>query len=353
MATVKTPREPRSTRTRTRANDGEPKRTKIPAATATTEPVRTTTSVDAFDTPRTRQVELNPEVSASTQRATWQRVFAAGRAIVADNKIPVLVVDHRLTGLDDRPILKKGLAALAQLAGITELRDVDAALKNGTLKSLPGYTAEASDHWRSQHPALVAAYPNDLGQRGTRLNLGFMSHSPREANATAGLKELVATWTLETSGKGRVAFVGAGTGSAEDVKSVYERPIAEGGAGLKNVDARLGAPSVSATARARAQKLVDAYHAAHPGSPRVLLDHDSDGKAGFIEQIEAERGPNNEETVVAAFIDDRAHNRFGALGAAKRGRELIAVRAAGPGISVSQVEKDNPNLISTFHPQPR
>jgi hypothetical protein len=345
----------RASRARTTDTTDRETRTTTPAATTPTEPpvnarVR---APDAFDAPRTRKVELNPEVSAAVQRATWQRVFDAGRAIVADNKIPVIVIDHRLTGLDDRPIIKKGLTALAQMRQMTELLDVDAALRDGTLKSLPGYTAEASDHWRDQHPALVAKYADVLGQRGTRLNLGFMSYSPRDANAAPGLKELIATWTLETSGKGRVAFVGAGSGTVQDMKSVYERAIVDGGAGLKNVDARLGSPAASGAAQTRAQALVDAYNAAHPNEAPVLLDNDSSGKAGFVEQIEQERGPNNEETVVAAFIDDRAHNRFGVLGAGKRGTDLVAVRAAAPGLSASQVDKDNPNLISTFHPLPR
>src|SRR6185436_6174883 len=264
-----------------------------------------------------------------------------------------IVIDHRLTGMDDRPIIKAGMAELAQANNIPELKDVDAALKNGTIKFLPGYTEQASDHWRNEHKDLVAKYPNAFGAPGTRIPINFMGHSPREANAVDGLAELEARWKMETGGKGQIIFAGSGTGQKEDFVNVYSRPKTEGGGGLTNPDVRFGAPSPSPEADAKAQALADAYNARHPNEPPVRLDFDSRGKAGWIETIERETGPGGEEKVVAAFIDDRAHNRLGAEGAAKLGDRMLMVKSAAPGISFSQNDNDNPNLISTFKPNPQ
>jgi len=296
---------------------------------------------------------LNPAVSAERQKATFERVFKLGKLLVSQGKVPVIVIDHRLTAMDDRPIIKAGLQDLARRNNVTELLDVDAALANGTLKSLPGYTEQASDHWRAQHPELVAKYPQVFGGEGSRLNIGFMSHSPREANATAGLAELAQRWAVETGGKGQIVFAGSGTGTLADFVNVYSRPKAQGGAGLENPDVRFGAPSPSAAATARAQALVQTYNQQHQDEEPVRLDQDSAGKAGWIETIEGEQGPNGEEKVVAAFIDDRAHNRIGAEGAAKLGQNLIAIKADAPGLSFSQNDDANENQISTFSPNPQ
>ncbi len=291
---------------------------------------------------------LHPDLSAERQKATFERIFALGKQVAAKGETPVIVIDHRLTGLDDRPIIKKGLQQLGQDANIDELKDVEASLANGTLKFLPGYTEQASDHWRDLHPELVAKYPDALGPRGSRLNINFMGFSSREANATAGLAELEARWKLETGGKGKIIFAGAGTGTAEDFASVYRRPKEEGGAGLENPDVRHGAPAPSPEATARAQKLLVEYTQSHPGEDPVGLDRDSSGKAGWIETIESE-GTNT----VVAFIDDRAHNRLGAIGAAKLGKEMIAVKSLAPGLSYSQNDNGTELAISTFSPNPQ
>jgi hypothetical protein len=294
-------------------------------------------------------VDVKPEV----QRATFERVFEQGRRIAADGKIPVIVVDHRLTGLDDRPIIKKGLEDFAQRNGVKELRDVNAALQDGTLKFLPGYTEQASDHWRAEHQELISKYPpGTFGAPGTRLDIRFMGYSAREANATAGLSELESEWKRATGGKGEIIFAGAGTGSAEDFASVYRRPVEQGGAGLQNPDVRHGSPQPSEAANTRASQLAAAYTAQHTSEPAVRLDQDSRGKAGWVETIERERGPAGEEKVVAAFIDDRAHNRIGVTGAATLGEQVIAIKSVAPGLSYSQNDNGNVNVISTFDPTP-
>lgn len=294
---------------------------------------------------------LNPAVSPERQRQTFENVFKLGRELVAEGKVPVIVIDHRLTGMDDRPIIKAGLKELATANDISELKDVDAALKNGTLKFLPGYTEQASDHWRAEHQELVNKYPGAFGAPGTRIPINFMGHSPREANAVDGLAELQARWKLETGGKGQIIFAGSGTGSREDFVNVYSRPKSEGGAGLPDPDVRFGAPSPSAEATAKAEALVAAYNAKHGGEEPVRLDGDSRGKAGWIETIEREN-VDGQPKVVAAFIDDRAHNRFGAAGAGALGERMMMIKSAAPGISFAQTDNDNPNLISTFKPNP-
>src|SRR4051812_16403374 len=50
---------------------------------------------------------LTPAVSPALQKATFERVFSLGKMLAGQGKVPVIVIDHRLTGLDDRPILKK------------------------------------------------------------------------------------------------------------------------------------------------------------------------------------------------------------------------------------------------------
>lgn len=323
------------------------------AAALVADPVDVATggALDTMAPRRAGRAVLNPAVDAATQRATWERTFALGRRLVSEGKVPVIFIDHRLTGLDDRPIIKAGLQELARASAIPELLDVDAALQNGTLKSLPGYTTEASDHWRDQHPQLVAAHAA-LSVRGERLPINFMGASPIAADATAGLSELVARWTLETGGAGEIVFGGSGTGTLDDFKSVYTRAKSKGGGGLVNPDVRFGAPSVSAAARARADVLARNYNAAHPNDAPVLLDHDSDGKAGFIELIERERGADNKPKIVAAFMDDRAHNRFAAKAASTLRDEMIDIKAVAPGLSFSQLDNANINQSSTFHPAP-
>lgn len=298
------------------------------------------------------ELGLNPAVAPDRQRQTFENLFRLGRELAAEGKVPVIVIDHRHTGLDDRPIVRAGLQDLARSANITELRDLDAALQNGTLKFLPGYTEQASDHWRAEHPELVAKYPGVFGAPGSRIPIGFMGKSPREANAVDGLAELEARWKMETGGKGQIIFAGSGSGSAEDFASVYRRPKSEGGAGLPNPDVRHGAPQPSAEANARAEQRVAAFNARHPNDPPVRLDHDSRGKAGWVETIERERGPNGEEVVVAAFIDDRAHNRIASAAASKLGDRMMQIKSASPGISFAQLDNDNANLISTFKPNP-
>lgn len=295
---------------------------------------------------------LNPAVSPQTQRRTFENVFTLGRELAAEGKVPVIVIDHRHTGLDDRPIVRAGLKELADRHDIAELKDLDASLKNGTLKFLPGYTEQASDHWRAVHHELVAKYPGVFGEPGTRIPIGFMDHSPREANAVDGLAELEARWKMETGGKGQIIFVGSGTGSAEDFANVYRRAKSEGGAGLSNPDVRHGAPQPSPEADARARARVTDFNARHPGDTPVRLDGDSRGKAGWLETIETEAGPNGEQKVVAAFIDDRAHNRIAAAAASKLGDRMMQIKSASPGISFSQADNDNANLISTFKPNP-
>lgn len=292
---------------------------------------------------------LNPAVSPEMQKATYERVFQLGRQLVKEGKLPVIVLDHRLTALDDRPIVRKGFENLVAQYNVTELKDLDAAMKNGTLKSLPGYTAEASNHWRQQHPELVAKYPQAFG--GTnRMNINFMGYSVREADATKGIDELAKRWKLETDGKGEIIFAGAGTGTREDFASVYQRPVNQGGAGMANPDVRFGAPGVSGAGDAKARAAINAFNAAHPGEG-VVHDHDSQGKAGWIETIEKEN-VNGQQRVVAAFIDDRAHNRFAAQAVGVLGERMLAIKAAAPGLSFAQADNGNTNQISTFSPNP-
>lgn len=295
---------------------------------------------------------LNPAVTPERQRATFESVFRLGRELVRKGQIPVIVVDHRLTAIDDRPITRKGFERLVRSRGVTELQDLDAAMASGVLKFLPGYTEQASDHWRQEHPALVAKYPNAFGSPGSRMDIGFMGFSVRESNATEGLADLLARWKLETDGRGELIFAGAGTGTAADFASVYSRPVAQGGGGIENPDVRFGAPSVSPEADARAQAKVRAYNAAHPNEPAVELDHDSRGKAGWVETIEREQGPNGARKVVAAFIDDRAHNRIASQAAGSLGDRMVSIKAAAPGLSFSQLDNGTENLISTFKPNP-
>lgn len=297
------------------------------------------------------ELGLNPAVSPDRQRQTFENVFKLGRELVAQGKVPVIVIDHRLTGMDDRPIIKAGLKELADANNIPELKDVDAALKNGTLKFLPGYTEQASDHWRAEHKDLVEKYPNAFGGPGSRIPIGFMGHNPREANAVDGLSDLQARWAMETGGKGQIIFAGSGVGSKEDFVNVYSRPKSEGGGGLANPDVRFGAPSPSPEANAKAGAAVAAYNAKHPGEAPVRLDGDSSGKAGWIETIESE-SVDGAPKVVAAFIDDRAHNRIASQAASALGDRMMMIKSAAPGISFAQLDNDNANLISTFKPNP-
>jgi hypothetical protein len=297
---------------------------------------------------------LNPAVSPEQQRATFERLFQLGRERALLGESPVLVLDHRLTAIDDRPITRKGFEQLVRAHGVDELKNLDEAMANGTLKFLPGYTEQASDHWRQEHAELVQKYPAAFGAPGSRLDIDFMSFSVRDSHAAEGLATLVARWNVETMGRGKVIFAGAGTGTKEDFEAVYSRPVAEGGGGIANPDVRFGAPSVKDDdANNRAQAKVDAYNATHRNEPPVQLDRDSRGKAGWIETIEREPAPNGLPQVVVGFIDDRAHNRMAAQAAGKLGDRMITVRAVAPGLSFSQAEKDNPNAISTFKPLTR
>lgn len=293
---------------------------------------------------------LNPLVPAALQKATWDRALTLAETMAKQGKVPLIVIDHRLSGLDDRPIIKKGFEKL--VANIPELKNVDAALANGTLKFLPGYTEQASDAWRQAHPELMKKYPGVFGSPGTRLNIGFMSYPVSDANANAGLLELETALKMRTGGKGRLVFAGAGTGTADMFKSVYERSRESGGGGLKNVDIRFGSPSPSAAADARAGEFATAYEKKNPGDGEVPLDHDSRGKAGWIEALENEPGPGGAEQVVVAFADDRLHNRIAAQAASKLGQNMIAIRVAAPGISVAPSDAGSENQISTFHPNP-
>jgi hypothetical protein len=295
---------------------------------------------------------LNPAVSPEQQRATFERIFRLGREQVSQGKIPVIFLDHRLTALDDRPITRKGFERLVRQHGVDELKNLDEAMANGTLKFLPGYTEQACDHWRQAHAELVAKYPKAFGAPGSRIEIGFMDFPVRESHAAQGLAALVARWKVETGGLGKVVFAGAGSGTQEDFEAVYSRPVAEGGGGIENPDVRFGRPAVSDEADQRAQAMVDAYNAAHPNEPKVELDRNSKGKAGWVETIERETGPNGAPQVVVAIIDDREHNRMAAQAASKLGDRMVAVKAVAPGLSHSQVGNDNPNAISTFTPNP-
>ena len=294
---------------------------------------------------------LNPAVSPELQKATWENVFKLGRQLSEQGKVPVIMLDHRLTALDDRPIIRKGMEALAKSNNITELKDLDAAMANGTLKFLPGYTEQASDAWRDAHPDLVAKYPNAFGSPGSRIPINFMGYSVRESNATEGLLDLQARWKLETGGKGEIIFAGSGAGTRDDFAAVYSRPVAQGGGGISNPDVRFGAPNPSAEADAKAQRLVADFNAKHPNDEPVELDHDSRGKAGWIETIEKE-SVNGQPKVVAAFVDDRAHNRIAVEAAASLGTRMLAIKSDAPGISFSQLDNGNENQISTFKPNP-
>jgi hypothetical protein len=295
---------------------------------------------------------LNPIVPAALQKETLERVLTLAERTAQQGKIPVVVIDHRLTGLDDRPIIKDGLQNLARVSGVTELFDVDAALKSGTLKSLPGYTEQASDAWRQAHPELMNKYPGVFGSPGTRINIDFMRHPVTLANATAGLSELEAALKVRTGGKGKLVFAGQGTGQRQDFVSVYTRAQEQGGAGLENPDVRFGGPPVSPEADARAEQFALEYEADHPQDGKVPLDFDSRAKAGWIETLEKEEGPNGEEVVVVAFADDRLHNRIAAQAASTLGENMLAIKAAAPGLSVSQSDAANPNQVSTFSPNP-
>jgi hypothetical protein len=293
----------------------------------------------------TTAVELNPAVSAATQRATWKHVAERGRELTDAGKTAVIMIDHRLTGLDDRPIITKGLQALAQQEGITELLDVQAALQSGRLRSLPGYTAEASNHWRAQHPALVAKYPVLAGD--DRLPINFMGYGIGEAKAAAGLVELASMWSKHTDGTGVIVLVGQGTGSQADVEQVYRT----GGLGAHIDDGRVevifGGATVSTAADAAAERLAAAFNARHPNKPPIELDHDSTAKAGWMERLE--RTGNR---VVAAFVDDRAHNLTAAQAASKSGERMIMIKSAAPGLSFSQIDQHQPLMTSTFDPNP-
>jgi hypothetical protein len=297
----------------------------------------------------TKGVALNPAVTPAAQRTTWDKVFQLGKQVQAEGKLPVIVLDHRLSALDDSPIIKKGFAEL--VSDVPALRDVDAALKNGTLLSLPGYTAEASDHWRDQHPALMAAHPDLFGPRGTRMNINFMGYPLTDANAMPGLAALAEKFAHETGGK--LIFAGQGTGSQAQALSVYTRSVDDGGAGLVNPDVRFGQAGrgIDAASQRRAESMVAAYAKAHPNAEPVELDHDSVAKAEWIQQIERE-SVGGKQQVVVAFADDRAHNRFHAQAASSLGDRLIAIRTAAPGLSFSQADLDNPHITSTFDPNP-
>jgi hypothetical protein len=295
---------------------------------------------------------LNPLVPAALQRATWDRVLSLAETVATQGKVPLIVVDHRLSGLDDRPILRRGLERLVQANNVTPLRDLDVAFESGALKFLPGYTEQASDAWRLAHADLVRAYPGVFGEPGTRIPLDFMSFSVREANATAGLADLEAALKRRTGGRGRLVFAGAGSGAAEDFASVYSRPVEQGGAGLFNPDVRHGSPSPSAAADERAQVFARAYESRHVNEGPVPLDHDSRGKAGWIETLEAEVGAGGAEQVVVAFADDRLHNRIAAQAAGKLGERMLAIKVAAPGMSVSALESDAEYQTSTFSPNP-
>jgi hypothetical protein len=346
---------------------------------------------ESFAPPAGTVAEMNPAVSVEMQHATYARIFALGKAIAEQGKIPVILIDHRLTGIDDRPLIIQGLKELAQRNNVPELLDPEAALKNRTLRSLPGYTAEACDDWRHNHPELVEKYPGVFGGPGSRIDRAFMSRPVRQANATAGLAQLEAAFKLATRtvledgapvssdddgvvtdpapsaarGKagdaagnrrvieGKLVFAGSGGGLLEDFIDVYTRDVSEGGAGLVNPDVRKGAPAPTAEANARAAELVAAYNEGHPAEPEVRLDPDSAGKAGWVITIETEKGPNGEEYVIVAVIDDRAHNRLAMQGAAKLGTNTIAAKSVLPQLSYSQNDNGNPNQISNFYPNPR
>lgn len=294
---------------------------------------------------------LNPLVPAALQKATWERALTLAETMAKQGKAPIILIDHRLTGLDDRPIIKAGLQELAKNNGVSELKDVDAALKNGTLKFLPGYTEQASDAWRAAHPELVKKYPGVFGSEGSRININFMGYPITQSNATAGLAELDAAIKLRTGGKGRIVMAGQGSGTLEQVKSIYSRPKEQGGAGLSNADVRFGAQTPSAEADAKAAQFAAAFEEAHPGES-VPLDHDSRAKAGWVETLEREKSPGGLEQVVVAFADDRLHNRIAGQAASKLGTNMIAIKVSAPGISVAGGDSGNANQISTFSPNP-
>lgn len=326
------------------ANTQQPQQTAAPVNTRNTDSAKFTGGVTAAG--------LNPLVPAELQKATWSRTLTLAETMAKQGKVPLIVIDHRLAGLDDRPIIRQGFQRLVNQGNVTELKDLDAAMKNGTLKFLPGYTEQASDAWRDAHPELVAKYPGVFGSEGSRINIGFMGISVREANANAGLQELEAALKLRTGGKGRLVFAGSGTGTAEDFRSVYARSKESGGGGLANPDVRFGAPNPSGAANERAQEFASAYEKKNPGDGEVPLDHDSRGKAGWIETLEREPGPGGEEQVVVAFADDRLHNRIAAQAAGKLGQNLIAIKVSAPGISVSPTGNSSENQVSTFSPNP-
>src|SRR3954447_8962840 len=43
---------------------------------------------------------LNPAIPPELQKATFERVFSLGRMLVEQGKVPVIVIDHRLTAMD-------------------------------------------------------------------------------------------------------------------------------------------------------------------------------------------------------------------------------------------------------------
>jgi hypothetical protein len=299
-------------------------------------------------------------VPPALQKETIARIFRLGKTIHEQGKIPVVVIDHRQAGLDDYPIVRKAFEVLVNKHNIVELKDIEGALAKGALKFLPGYTSQASDHWRQSHQALTAKYAAAFGKPSTRIEMGFMSYPVTEANAAAGLLDFFNSWKLSTDGLGEMIFCGAGTGTTgatvsgtvEEFRSVYIRPREQGGGGLIDPDVRFGAPDASQEAWERAQELAWEYDRAHPHEPSLHLDGDTRAKMGWIETIEREKGRDGREKVVIAFIDDRAHNRVGAQAASKLGPRMLAVKAVPPGLSYSQADNYNENQLSTFYPNP-
>ncbi|MBK7859146.1 MAG: hypothetical protein IPJ65_11105 [Archangiaceae bacterium] len=298
-------------------------------------------------------------VPAAIQKETIARIFKLGALIAEQKKLPVVMIDHRQAGLDEYPVVRKAFEAFVKKHAIAELADLDDALRQGTLKYLPGYTVQASDHWRLTHQQLFTKYGAAFGALGTRIDMGFLSYPVVEANATAGLHEFESRYKYETQGRGELVFCGAGNGqlgatvkgTTEELKSVYTRPKELGGGGLVDPDVRYGAPEPSDEAWERALDLALEYEETHPQEGRLELDGEARSKAGWVEQLEREsRG--GMEKVVIAVVDDREQNRVAARGAAKLGPRMLAVKAVPEGLSYSQADNYSENQLATFHPNP-
>jgi hypothetical protein len=299
---------------------------------------------------------LHPDVPVERQRETIQATVALAKEVWAEGYEPVMLGDPRHATLDDAPIVRAGFEALVAKHGIAALADIDKALKNGTLRCFPGYTEEASDHWRALHLELVAAYPKAFAARPgavgkeRRLDQSFMSHPLSMAKAAKGLRDFEDRLKEVSEGFGHWVFAGAGSGTSEQLAAVYERPIADGGAGLVHVDARIGTHTPSAEATARAQALVVAHN--EETGDNIKLDGDSAGKAAFAEMIEREKGRSGRLMRIVLHADDRTHNLFGVRGACQLGVRIISAKVIAPHLSYAQVNRNARFITSTFDPDP-